>query len=74
MITLKSSTTMSSFLLIDKEGITTVIHMGDNLDSRKGIEFKSLKWSKRVVFNFQRTWYQDTMVGNHDATIRTRMK
>ena len=33
------------FPTLDKEGIDTVIHMGDAFDSRKGIEFKSLKLS-----------------------------
>ena len=57
------------FPTIDKEGITTVIHMGDAFDSRKGIEFKSLKWSKRVVFNplRERGIKMHLMVGNHDA-------
>jgi len=57
------------FPTIDEEGITTVIHMGDAFDSRKGIEFKSLKWSKRVVFNplKERGIKMHLMVGNHDA-------
>ena len=57
------------FPTIDKEGITTVIHMGDAFDSRKGIEVKSLKWSKRVVFNplKERGIKMHLMVGNHDA-------
>ena len=57
------------FPTIDKEGIKTVIHMGDAFDSRKGIEFKSLKWSKRVVFNplKERGIKMHLMVGNHDA-------
>ena len=43
--------------------------MGDAFDSRKGIEFKSLKWSKRVVFNplKERGIKMHLMVGNHDA-------
>jgi DNA repair exonuclease SbcCD nuclease subunit len=54
---------------LDKEGITTVIHMGDAFDSRKGIEFKSLKWAKRVVFDplKERGITMHLMVGNHDA-------
>jgi DNA repair exonuclease SbcCD nuclease subunit len=57
------------FPTIDKEGIDTVIHMGDAFDSRKGIEFKSLKWAKRVVFNplKERGIKMHLMVGNHDA-------
>jgi len=57
------------FPTLDKMGITHVIHMGDAFDSRKGIEFKSLDWSKRVVFEplKQRGITMDLMVGNHDA-------
>ena len=57
------------FPILDKEGIDTVIHMGDAFDSRKGIEFKSLKWSRRVVFDRlkERGITMHLMVGNHDA-------
>ena len=57
------------FPTLDKEGIDTVIHMGDAFDSRKGIEFKSLKWSRRVVFDrlHERGITMYLMVGNHDA-------
>jgi len=57
------------FPTLDKEGIDTVIHMGDAFDSRKGIEFKSLKWSRRVVFDplKERGITMHLMVGNHDA-------
>jgi len=57
------------FPTLDEEGITTVIHMGDAFDSRKGIEFKSLTWAKRVVFDplKERGIEVHLMVGNHDA-------
>ena len=57
------------FPTLDEEGIDTVIHMGDAFDSRKGIEFKSLKWSRRVVFDplKERGINMHLMVGNHDA-------
>ena len=57
------------FPTLDEEGIDTVIHMGDAFDSRKGIEFKSLKWSRRVVFDplNERGITMHLMVGNHDA-------
>ncbi len=57
------------FPTLDKEGITTVVHMGDAFDSRKGIEFKALKWAKRVVFDplKERGITMHLMVGNHDA-------
>jgi DNA repair exonuclease SbcCD nuclease subunit len=57
------------FPTLDKEGIDTVIHMGDAFDSRKGIEFQALKWAKRVVFSplKERGINMHLMVGNHDA-------
>jgi len=57
------------FPTLDKEGIDTVIHMGDAFDSRRGIEFKSLKWAKRVVFDplKKKNIKMHLMVGNHDA-------
>ena len=57
------------FPTLDKEGIDTVIHMGDAFDSRKGIDFKALDWSKRVVFDplKKRGITMHLMVGNHDA-------
>jgi DNA repair exonuclease SbcCD nuclease subunit len=57
------------FPTLDKEGIDTIVHMGDAFDSRKGIEFKALKWSKRVVFDplKERGIKMHLMVGNHDA-------
>jgi hypothetical protein len=57
------------FPTLDELGIDDVIHMGDAFDSRKGIEFKSLKWAKKVVFNplIERGINMHLMVGNHDA-------
>jgi len=57
------------FPALDEKGIDTVIHMGDAFDSRKGIDFKALDWSKRVVFEplKQRGITMHLMVGNHDA-------
>ena len=57
------------FPTLDKLGIDDVIHMGDAFDSRRGIEFKSLKWAKSVVFNplIERGINMHLMVGNHDA-------
>ena len=57
------------FPSLDEKGIDTVIHMGDAFDSRKGIDFKALDWSKRVVFEplKQRGITMHLMVGNHDA-------
>ena len=57
------------FPVLYGEEIDTVVHMGDAFDSRRGIEFKSLGWAKRVVFNPLREMgiTMHLMVGNHDA-------
>ena len=38
------------FPSLEAEGIDTIIHMGDVFDSRKSIDYYSLEWAKRVVF------------------------
>ena len=57
------------FPTLEKEGITTVIDMGDTFDSRKGIDFSSLKWSKDNYFGRldQMGIELHTIVGNHTA-------
>ena len=57
------------FPALDEKNIKTVIHMGDAFDSRRGVEFRSLEWSKRVVFDplKERGITVHLMVGNHDA-------
>ena len=57
------------FPKLDELGIDTIIHMGDAFDSRKGIDFTSLDWAKRVVFEpiKERGITMHLMVGNHDA-------
>ena len=55
------------FPTIDKEGITTVIHMGDAFDSRKSIDYQSLEWAKRVVFDRLKEYDVHMIVGNHDC-------
>ena len=56
------------FPTLDDEGIDTIIHMGDAFDSRKSIDFTSLEWAKRVVFDpiKERGITMHLMVGNHD--------
>lgn len=57
------------FPTIDERGVKHVIHMGDCFDSRKGIDFAALKWSKRVFFDelIKRGIEVHLIVGNHDA-------
>ena len=55
------------FPTLEKEEITTVIHMGDAFDSRKSIDYQSLEWAKRVVFDRLKKYNVHMIVGNHDC-------
>ena len=55
------------FPTLEQYGITTVIHMGDAFDSRKSIDYQSLEWAKRVVFEPLRKYDVHMIVGNHDS-------
>jgi len=55
------------FPTLETEGIDTVIHMGDAFDSRKSIDYQSLEWSKRVVFDRLQKYDVHMIVGNHDT-------
>ena len=54
------------FPTLEKEGITTVIHMGDAFDSRKSIDYQSLEWTKRVVLDPLSKYDVHLVTGNHD--------
>ena len=57
------------FPTLEKEGITTVIDMGDTFDSRKGIDFAALQWAKKNYFDRLKEMgiTVHTIVGNHTA-------
>ena len=57
------------FPTIEREGITTIIDMGDTFDSRKGIDFSALAWSKVNYFDRLEKLgcTVHTIVGNHTA-------
>ena len=55
------------FPTLEAEGINTVIHMGDAFDSRKSIDYQSLEWAKRVVFDRLEKYDVHMIVGNHDC-------
>ena len=58
------------FPTLEEHGIKTVIHMGDAFDSRKSIDYQSLEWEKRVVFEPLRQYDVHMLVGNHDIFYR----
>jgi len=57
------------FPTLEKEGITTIIDMGDTFDSRKGIDFAALTWAKKNYYDRLRKMgiTVHTIVGNHTA-------
>jgi DNA repair exonuclease SbcCD nuclease subunit len=55
------------FPTLEQYGINTVIHMGDAFDSRKSIDYQSLEWAKRVVFEPLKNYKVHMIVGNHDS-------
>jgi hypothetical protein len=57
------------FPTLEREGITTVIDMGDTFDSRKGIDFAALAWAKDNYYDRLNSLgcLVYTVVGNHTA-------
>lgn len=55
------------FPALEEHGVEAVIHMGDAFDSRKSIDYQSLEWAKRVVFEPLRKYDVHMIVGNHDC-------
>jgi predicted phosphodiesterase len=55
------------FPALEKHGVEAVIHMGDAFDSRKSIDYQSLEWAKRVVFEPLRNYEVHMVIGNHDC-------
>jgi len=64
------------FPLLDSLGISTVLHLGDVFDVRKGIDYWSLDWAKRVFFSplRDRGIKLHMIVGNHDIFYRQSLK
>jgi DNA repair exonuclease SbcCD nuclease subunit len=55
------------FPALEEHGVEVVIHMGDAFDSRKSIDYQSLQWAKRVVFEPLSKYEVHMIVGNHDC-------
>ena len=55
------------FPALKEHGVEAVIHMGDAFDSRKSIDYQSLEWAKRVVFEPLRKYEVHMIIGNHDC-------
>ena len=59
------------FPSLEEHGVKTIIHMGDAFDSRKSIDYQSLEWSKRVVFDPLKNYDVHMIIGNHDTYYKT---
>ena len=55
------------FPSLEEHGVESVIHMGDAFDSRKSIDYQSLEWAKRVVFDPLSKYNVHMIIGNHDC-------
>jgi len=57
------------FPTLIKEGIDTIVDMGDTFDSRKGVDFVSLEWAKNNYFDKLQELgiITHTIIGNHTA-------
>ena len=55
------------FPICKREGITTILHLGDVFDRRKYSNFLSLKLAKEMFFDPARDFKIHMLVGNHDA-------
>jgi DNA repair exonuclease SbcCD nuclease subunit len=55
------------FPALEEQRVEAVIHMGDAFDSRKSIDYQSLEWAKRVVFEPLKKYDVHMIVGNHDC-------
>ena len=62
------------FPTLKERGVKTVLHLGDAFDSRKSIEYNSLQWTKRVVFEPMREYDVHMVVGNHDCYFKSTNK
>jgi len=59
------------FPALEEHKVESVIHMGDAFDSRKSIDYQSLEWSKRVVFDHLRKYDVHMIIGNHDTYYKS---
>ena len=63
------------FPYLEEHNIKTIIHLGDCFDVRKGIDYWSLDWAKRVFFDElrQRGIELHLIVGNHDIFYKSSL-
>jgi len=62
------------FPTLEKEGIKTVLHLGDAFDNRRSIDFDGLEWTQRVVLEPLKKYEVHMITGNHDIFLRNSNK
>jgi UDP-2,3-diacylglucosamine pyrophosphatase LpxH len=64
------------FPTLKKKKIKHVIHLGDVFDIRRNIDFWSLNWARKNIFNplEEKGITMDMMVGNHDAFYKNTLE
>ena len=55
------------FPILKREGVTTILHLGDVFDRRKYANYNSLKLAKEMFFEPARGYDVHMLVGNHDC-------
>ena len=58
------------FPILKREGVTTILHLGDVFDRRKYSNFNTLKLAKEMFFDPARDFKIHMLVGNHDAYFK----
>ena len=61
------------FPILDREGVSTVLHLGDTFDRRKYTNFNTLKLAKEMFFTpiYERDIEFHALLGNHDCYFKT---
>ncbi len=55
------------FPILDRENVSTILHLGDVFDRRKYANYNSLKLAKEMFFEPAQKYKIHMLVGNHDA-------
>ena len=58
------------FPILRREGVTTLLHLGDVFDRRKYSNYQSLALAKEMFFDPAREFKIHMLVGNHDAYFK----
>ena len=58
------------FPICEREGVTTILHLGDVFDRRKYSNFNTLSLAKEMFFKPARNYDVHMLVGNHDCYFK----